>query len=112
MSMNIYVGNLSYKINASDLRDLFEPFGEVVNAKIITDRYSGNSKGFGFIEMANRNEGQQAVDELNGKEIQGRTIKVSKAHSRRNNPDYRRRPPYNAGKKDRFLLGRNSRRHF
>ena len=111
MSMNIYIGNLSYQITTSDLRDLFEPFGEVDNAKIITDRYSGNSKGFGFVEMTNRNDGQQAVDELNGKEIQGRTIKVSEAHSRRNKRDYRSRPAYNAGKKDRFL-GTNSRRNF
>ena len=111
MSMNIYVGNLSYKVNASDLKSLFEPFGEIENTKIITDRYSGNSKGFGFVEMTSRNDGQQAVDELNGKDIQGRAIKVSEAHSRRDKREYRNRPGHHTDRKDRFM-GTKSKRNF
>jgi RNA recognition motif-containing protein len=81
--MNIYVGNLPYKITESDIQDLFSPFGEVTSVKIIKDNYSGQSKGFGFVEMANNNEGQAAMKELNGTSVQGREIIVNEARPQR-----------------------------
>ena len=79
MSINIYIGNLSSDVTEPVLENLFAQFGQIEGAKIITDRYSGISKGFGFIEMSNRNEGQQAIKELNDTEFQGRNIRVSEA---------------------------------
>jgi FKBP-type peptidyl-prolyl cis-trans isomerase SlyD len=81
--MNIYVGNLPYKITESDIQDLFSPFGEVTSVKIIKDNYSGQSKGFGFVEMANSNEGQAAMKDLNGTSVQGREIIVNEARPQR-----------------------------
>ena len=80
--MNIYVGNLSYDITEEDLKQTFEAFGEVTSVKVIKDMYSGRSKGFGFVEMANNTEAQSAIDDLNGKELKGRSIKVNTARSR------------------------------
>ncbi len=77
--MNIYVGNLDYKTTDDDLRELFEEFGAVDSASVIKDRDSGRSKGFGFVEMGNEDEALEAIDELDGAEIGGRTIKVNKA---------------------------------
>lgn len=77
--MNIYVGNLSYKVSDNDLKETFEKFGEVTSAKVITDRDTGRSKGFGFVEMENDSEAQNAIDDLDGTEMAGRTIKVNKA---------------------------------
>lgn len=77
--MNIYVGNLAYKVSDNDLKNAFEEFGEVNSAKVITDRQTGRSKGFGFVEMENDSEAQKAIDELDGAELDGRTIKVNKA---------------------------------
>jgi len=77
--MNIYVGNLDYKTTDDDLRELFEEFGAVDAANVIKDRESGRSKGFGFVEMGNEDEALEAIDELDGAEIDGRTIKVNKA---------------------------------
>lgn len=77
--MNIYVGNLSYKVSDNDLKETFEKFGEVASAKVITDRDTGRSKGFGFVEMENDSEAQNAIDDLDGTEMDGRTIKVNKA---------------------------------
>ena len=86
-SMNLYVGNLAYSTTEADLNDLFSTYGQVESAKIITDRYSGQSKGFGFVEMTNRGEGEQAIAELNGKEVGGRQIKVNEAKPRTDNRD-------------------------
>lgn len=83
--MNLYVGNLSYHTNENELRDLFAAYGEVESAKIITDRDTGRSKGFGFVEMADKGEAENAINELNGKEIDGRQIKVNEAKPRSNN---------------------------
>jgi len=83
--MNIYVGNLSYSIKEDGLREIFEEYGEVSSAKIITDRETGRSKGFGFVEMANEEEGNAAIENLNGKDFEGRTINVSKARPRKEN---------------------------
>jgi RNA recognition motif-containing protein len=77
--MNIYVGNLSYKVSDQELMEVFEEFGEVISAKIIKDRETGRSKGFGFVEMENDNDAQSAIAELDGTDMDGRTLKVNKA---------------------------------
>jgi RNA recognition motif-containing protein len=83
--MNIYVGNLSTDVTQDELQQTFEIFGEVSSAKIITDRYTGMSKGFGFVEMSKLVEAQTAIDELNGKELNGLILKVNKARPQREN---------------------------
>jgi RNA recognition motif-containing protein len=80
--MNIYVGNLSRDMTQDDLRQAFEAFGEVTSAKIITDRYSGESRGFGFVEMPARADAESAITGLNEKELKGRTLKVNEARPR------------------------------
>jgi cold-inducible RNA-binding protein len=80
--MKIYVGNLSYEVTEEDLRLAFEKFGQVESATIIKDKYSGQSKGFGFVEMPSKAEGQSAIDGLNGKELKGRTLNVNEARPR------------------------------
>ena len=80
--MNIYVGKLSYEVTEEDLRLAFEPFGQVESATIIKDKHSGQSKGFGFVEMASKAEGQSAIDGLNGKELKGRALNVNEARPR------------------------------
>ena len=77
--MNIYVGSLHFKMKEEELREVFENYGEVSSAKIIFDKYSGKSKGFGFVEMPNDAEAQKAIDELNGGTIEGRKIVVNKS---------------------------------
>ena len=81
--MNIYVGNLSYKVEENELRQIFEEYGEVASVKIITDKYSGRSKGFAFIEMNDEEQAKKAIEELNQKEIDGRQIIVNVARPRR-----------------------------
>jgi RNA recognition motif-containing protein len=80
--MNIYVGNLSFDMTEDELRQAFESFGHVESAKIIMDGYSGRSKGFGFVEMANDSEGKTAMADLNGKELKGRVLKCDEARPR------------------------------
>jgi len=80
--MNIYAGNLSYDLSEEDLKKAFEEFGQVESAKIISDMYSGRSKGFGFVEMSDETEAQSAIDGLNGKELKGRTLNVNQARPR------------------------------
>jgi len=80
--MNIYVGNLSYGVKESDLRQIVEEFGSVSSTKIITDRETGRSKGFGFIEMDDNDEAFHAIRSLNGKMIQGRPIAIKEATPR------------------------------
>ena len=77
--MNIYVGNLSYNVTEDSLKEMFTEFGEVESAKIIMDRYTNRSKGFGFVEMPDNSEADQAIKALNGKMIDGRNIKVNQA---------------------------------
>ena len=77
MSTNIYIGNLSYSVNDPELNKAFAEFGEVVSAKVIADKVSGRSKGFGFVEMQNAEDAAKAVKELDGKELMGRAIKVN-----------------------------------
>ena len=80
--MNIYVGNLSYQSTEDELRDLFAEFGDVVSAKLIVDKFTGQSKGFGFVEMSNNSEAQKAMDELNGRDVNGRNVTVNQARPR------------------------------
>jgi RNA recognition motif-containing protein len=80
--MNIYVGDLSYDVSTEDLRQAFEAYGEVSSANIIKDKYSGQPRGFAFVEMPNGGEAQAAIENLNGKELSGRQIKVSEARPR------------------------------
>ncbi len=81
-AVNIYVGNLSYEVTEEDLKQAFEDFGQVVSVNIIRDRYSGLSRGFGFVEMPAKAEAQSAVNDLNGKELKGRTLNVNEARPR------------------------------
>ena len=81
--MNIYVGNLSYNCSDEDLKTLFSEYGTVETAKLIVDRDSGRSRGFGFVEMVNENEAGNAVSSLNNTEHLGRTLKVNKAREKR-----------------------------
>ena len=80
--MNIYVGNLSYEVTEEDLKEAFEVFGEVNTVKVIKDKYTGRSKGFGFVEMPAKAEAQSAIEGLNGKDLKGRSLNVSEARSR------------------------------
>ena len=80
--MNIYVSNLSFNTSDAELSDLFSKFGEVSSAKVITDRETGRSRGFGFVEMANDEEGKAAMSGLNNKEVEGRAMSVSVAKER------------------------------
>ncbi len=77
--MNIYVSNISFSLTEGDLQDAFAEFGEVSSVKIITDKFTGKSKGFGFVEMDNDNEASNAIDQLNGAELGGRELQVKKA---------------------------------
>ena len=80
--MNIYVGSLHFKMNEAELKEVFEEYGEVTSAKIIIDKYSGKSKGFGFVEMPNDAEAKKAIEELNGAEVSGRNIIVNESIER------------------------------
>jgi RNA recognition motif-containing protein len=93
--MNIFVANLNFKVQEEDLRETFEAYGEVESARVITDRNTGRSKGFGFVEMPNSDEANRAIEELNDKEFEGRNMVVKVAEER---PEQRRfsnrRPQY------------------
>jgi RNA recognition motif-containing protein len=97
-AINIYVGNLSFQTREEDLRQLFEAYGQVDSAKVISDQFTGRSRGFGFVEMPNREEGMRAIQELDSKEFKGRTLRVNEARSKReggggDRGGGRRRPP-------------------
>ncbi|MFC1918622.1 RNA recognition motif domain-containing protein [Chloroflexota bacterium] len=83
--MKIYVGNLSYEVTEQDLRQEFEAFGEVGSVSVITDKYSGRPKGFAFVEMASKSEGEAAITSLNGKILNERTVVVNEARPRTDN---------------------------
>ena len=99
--MNLYVGNLPYRITEDQLREAFEEFGEVSSCTIIKDRQTGQSKGFGFVEMSNDNEAKAAIAGLNGRELQGRNITVNEARPR-DEGGGGRRPPREGGGRDRY----------
>ncbi len=80
--MNIYVGNIPYRLSEEDLKNIFEEYGTVESVKIITDKFSGRSKGFGFVEMPNEEEAKKAVAELNEAEVDGRNLRVNEAKPR------------------------------
>ena len=90
--MNIYVGNLSYEVTENDMKTAFSEFGEVTSANIIKDKFSGQSKGFGFVEMPNNSEADKAIKTLNGTDLKGRNIKVNQAKPRGERPA--RKPRY------------------
>jgi cold-inducible RNA-binding protein len=82
MSMKLYVGNLSFQTSSSDLQDLFSQAGTVESASVVEDRDTGRSRGFGFVEMATKEEGEAAIAQLNGKEVGGRALTVNEAKPR------------------------------
>ena len=84
MSMKLYVGNLSFDTSNSELQELFATIGTVESATVVEDRDTGRSRGFGFVEMSTKEEGDNAIDQLNGKEINGRELKVNEAKPREN----------------------------
>lgn len=81
--MNIYVGNLDYKVDENDLKDIFEEYGSVNESKVIKDRYSGRSKGFGFVIMDDASAAEKAINELNGATLENREMVVNEARERR-----------------------------
>jgi RNA recognition motif-containing protein len=83
--MNIYVGNLPFNLGEEDLKEIFEEYGEVTSAKIISDKFSGRSKGFGFVEMSSDDEANNSIKELNNAEVSGRNIKVNESKPREDN---------------------------
>lgn len=85
MSMKLYVGNLSFNTSTQDLEDMFAAIGTVDSANIIEDRETGRSRGFAFVEMSSKEDGQNAISQLDGKEIDGRSLKVNEAKPRENN---------------------------
>jgi RNA recognition motif-containing protein len=84
--MNIYVGNLSFEASEDDLRGLFAPFGQVTSVSLIKDKFTGQSRGFAFVEMPNMSEGQKAIQGLNGKEFKTRALTVNAARPREERP--------------------------
>ncbi len=84
--MNIYVGNMSYNTTERELEELFAEFGAVSSARVITDKYTGRAKGFGFVEMENQSEAEEAIRQLNEKEVGGRNIRVNEAKPREDRP--------------------------
>jgi RNA recognition motif-containing protein len=83
--MNIYVGNLDFKVSENELTELFSEFGQVESSRIITDKYSGRSKGFGFVIMEDDNEAKEAIEALNGKDLKSRPLTVNEARPRKEN---------------------------
>ena len=92
MATNLFVGGLAYKVTDDELNDFFATVGTVTSAKVIVDKYSNQSKGFGFVEMSTEEEAKKAVEELNGKELEGRPIAVSEARPRED-----RKPSFGGG---------------
>lgn len=82
--MNIYVSNLSFNVQDEDLREFFAPYGDVTSAKVITDRETGRSRGFGFVEMSDETASRKAITELNGATVENRAINVSEAKPKEN----------------------------
>ena len=102
--MNIYVSNLSFKVEDEDLREFFEDYGEVTSAKVITDKFTRRSRGFGFVEMPDNNAAEKAIKELDGAVVEGRTISVTVAKPReeRSNNSNNRRSYSNSNSNNRW----------
>ncbi|MCW0482603.1 RNA recognition motif domain-containing protein [Gaoshiqia sediminis] len=88
--MNIFVGNLNYSITEDDIREIFEEYGELSSVKLISDKFTGKSKGFGFVEMANDDEAKKAIEELNGAEVEGRSMVVNESIEKKRDNNNRR----------------------
>jgi len=86
IAMNIYVGNLAHDVTEDDLRQAFAAFGQVQTATVIKDKFSGESRGFGFVEMPTKTEAQTAITEMNGKDLKGRTLNVNEARPKTDKP--------------------------
>ena len=86
MATNLFVGNLPYTMDSAGLQTLFAPAGTVVSAKVISDKYSGRSRGFGFVEMSSDEETKKAIEMLNGKDVEGRALVVNEARPREERP--------------------------
>ncbi len=84
--MNIYVGNLSYQATDDDLRSAFEAYGQVASAQVIKDKFTGRSRGFGFVEMPSADEGAKAIEGMNNQDIAGRAVRVNEARPREDRP--------------------------
>ncbi len=82
--MTIYIGNIPYSLKEADIEQLFAEFGSVLSVKIISDKFTHRSKGYGFVEMENEAEGEKAIENLNGRDVLGRNLKVSRANPRKN----------------------------
>jgi RNA recognition motif-containing protein len=95
--MNIYVGNLSYSATENSLKTLFETYGQVTTAKIVIDKLTGSSRGFGFVEMSDDSEAQQAIDGLNGKDFEGRKLVVNESRPRETTGNFNRPPRRDGG---------------
>jgi RNA recognition motif-containing protein len=89
--MNIYVSNLGFSVQDEDLREYFEEYGEVTSAKVITDKFTNRSRGFGFVEMSDNTAAEKAIKELNGAVVEGRSISVTVARPREERPSNNRR---------------------
>lgn len=88
MAFNIFVGNLSFKTTSDELRQLFAQYGTVERAQVAEDRDTGRSRGFGFVEMASREEGEAAISSLNGQDVNGRTLNINEARPRESRGGY------------------------
>ena len=100
--MNIFIGSLPFSLEETELKEFFEEFGEVTSAKIITDKFTGRSKGFGFVEMPDDEAAKKAIEELNGAEVSGRSIVVNKAEERK---DTRKSGGYSGGGRGGYNKG-------
>ena len=112
--MKIYIGSLSYEVTEADLRQEFSAFGEVTSVSIITDKFSGRPKGFAFVEMASKSDGEAAINSLNGKTLKERTIVVNEARPRTDNRSSgsygdRKGGGYSGGRSDGYGGGRQRR---
>lgn len=92
--MNIYVGNLAYGVTEDDLREAFGAFGEVASVSLIKDKFTGQSKGFAFVEMPNNSQADSAIKGMNDKPLKGRPVKVNQAKPREERPQQQRRPRF------------------
>ncbi|MFO0935547.1 MAG: RNA-binding protein [Gemmataceae bacterium] len=86
MALKMYVGNLTYSVTNASLEQMFQEFGQVQSAQVVSDRDTGRSKGFGFVEMSNDNDARSAIEALNGKNVDGRTLTVNEARPREERP--------------------------
>ncbi len=101
MGTNLYVGNISFNTMENDLNELFAQCGTVARCNLIADKYTGRSRGFAFVEMSTEEEAQAAIEKLNGKELDGRALRINEARPREDRPPAGRRPPRGGGYDDR-----------